>query len=101
MLDRIHAFRRRLQEAVAERRVESTYGLGLFCDSIPIVYDVNYLRADRPAPAEELADEADRLMEPLLPPAGDHPSASGRSIARDFARLGWTQSTHLIMAHQR
>ena len=27
--------------------------------------------------------------------------ASGRSIARDFTRLGWTQSTHLIMAHRR
>ena len=100
MLDRIHDFRRRLQEAVAERRVESTYGLGLFCDSIPIVYDVNYLRADRPASAEELAEESDRLMDRFW-----HrrviTRASGRSIAGDFTRLGWTQSTHLIMAHQR
>jgi RimJ/RimL family protein N-acetyltransferase/GNAT superfamily N-acetyltransferase len=100
VLDRIHDFRRRLQESVAERRVDSAHGIGLFCDSLPIVYDVNYLRADRLAPAEELAEEADGLMERfwhrrVLTDAG------GGKLARRFSELGWTRSTHVIMGHRR
>jgi RimJ/RimL family protein N-acetyltransferase len=100
VLDRIHDFRLRLQEAVAERRVPSPHGLGLFCDSIPIVYDANYLRVDTLAPAGELEAEADRLMERFW-----HrrviTDAAGDAIAKDFEALGWSQSTHLIMGHVR
>lgn len=100
VLDRIHDFRRRLQEAVAERRVESEHGLGLFCDSLPIVYDLNYLRADRLAPADELAAEADGLMDRVW-----HrrviTDAGGAELARRFSELGWTQSTHLVMGRVR
>jgi RimJ/RimL family protein N-acetyltransferase/ribosomal protein S18 acetylase RimI-like enzyme len=100
VLDRIHDFRQRLQEAVAERRVPSPHGIGLFCDSIPIVYDANYLRVETLAPAGELEAEADRLMERFW-----HrrviTDAEGDAIAKDFAARGWTQSTHLIMGHVR
>ena len=68
MTERIRAFRRAVQDAVAERRVQSAHGVGLFCDSIPIVYDENYLRVEEPVSAEEHAGEADTLMEPFWPP---------------------------------
>jgi RimJ/RimL family protein N-acetyltransferase/ribosomal protein S18 acetylase RimI-like enzyme len=100
VLDRIHDFRLRLQEAVAERRVPSPHGIGLFCDSIPIVYDANYLRVETLAPAVELEAEADRLMERFW-----HrrviTDAAGDAVAKDFEALGWSQSTHLIMGHVR
>jgi RimJ/RimL family protein N-acetyltransferase/predicted GNAT family acetyltransferase len=100
VLDRIHDFRRRLQEAVAERRVPTPHGVGLFCDSLPVVYDVNYLRIDRLAPAAELEAEADLLMQRFW-----HRrviiDARGGKLAGEFAELGWTRSTHVIMAHRR
>ena len=37
MIERIDAFRRNLQDAVAERLEPFAHGTGLFCDSIPIV----------------------------------------------------------------
>lgn len=98
MIERIRAFRRALQDGVAERRVPSAHGVGLFCDSIPEVWDENYLRADEAASPGVLADEADALMEPFWhrrvtfdgPPDG---------FLAGFADLGWAHSTHLVMGH--
>ena len=100
MIDQIRAFRRSLEDAVAERRVPSAHGVGLFCDSIPIVYDENYLRVEDSVLAEELVAEADALMErfwhrrlTLEGPAD--------GLVGEFRDLGWTHSNHIVMAHTR
>jgi RimJ/RimL family protein N-acetyltransferase/GNAT superfamily N-acetyltransferase len=98
--DRIRDFRLRLQECAAERTVATEHGLGVFCDSAPVVYDANFLRADVLAPAEQLAAEADAVMEPFF-----HrrviTEGEGAALAAEFASLGWSRSTHVIMEHRR
>ena len=98
--DRIRAFRHALEEAVSERVVPGPHAVGLFADSVANVYDLNYLRADEPAPAVVLADEAEQAMETFL-----HRKVvverDGREAASGFAALGWTVTPHLIMARQR
>jgi len=100
MRDRIGRFSRTLAEAVAEQRVSFAHGVGLFSDSTPIVYDTNYLRVDGLTTAEEHAAEADALMERFLHRriATDH---RGGRLADGLGKLGWAQSTHLVMAHVR
>jgi RimJ/RimL family protein N-acetyltransferase/ribosomal protein S18 acetylase RimI-like enzyme len=72
----------------------------LFADSVANVYDLNYLRADEPAPAVVLADEAEQAMETFL-----HRKVvverNGREAASGFVALGWNVTPHLIMARQR
>ena len=98
--DRIRAFRHTLEEAVSERVVPGPHTVGLFADSVANVYDLNYLRADEPAPAVVLADEAEQAMETFL-----HRKVvverDGREAASGFAALGWNVTPHLIMARQR
>ena len=100
MIEQIRAFRRSVEEAVAERRVPSAHGVGLFCDSIPSVYDENYLRIDEPVSATVHVSEADALMEPFwhrrvtFDAPADH-------LAAGFEELGWTQTGHVVMAHVR
>ncbi len=100
MVERIRAFQRRLQEAVAERAVRTPHGIGLFCDSLPIVYDVNLVRADRLAAASELVAETDAVMETFF-----HrrliTGAEGSELFDELSALGWTRSTHITMAHTR
>ncbi|MFL5928222.1 MAG: GNAT family N-acetyltransferase [Gaiellaceae bacterium] len=100
MIDRIHAFRAALQDAGAERRVPAQHAEGLFAPSVREVYDLNYLRAEQPAPARELIAEAERLMEDyfhrrvIVERADD-------AVAADFRAHGWAVTPHLIMAHAR
>jgi RimJ/RimL family protein N-acetyltransferase/ribosomal protein S18 acetylase RimI-like enzyme len=98
--DRIRAFRHTLEEAVSERVVPGPHTVGLFADSVANVYDLNYLRADEPAPAIVLADEAEHAMETFL-----HRKVvverDGREAASGFTALGWNATPHLIMARQR
>lgn len=100
MIEQIAAFRRKLQDAVAERTELFAHGTGLFCDSIPIVYDANFLRVDTVASAAEHEAEADALMERFW-----HRRVitddTGAAIAAGFAELGWAQTTHLVMGHMR
>jgi RimJ/RimL family protein N-acetyltransferase/ribosomal protein S18 acetylase RimI-like enzyme len=100
VIEQIAAFRRSLQDAVAERTEPFAHGTGLFCDSLPTVYDANFLRVDTIASAEEHATEADTLMEPFwhrrVLTDGD-----GAALAHGFAELGWTQTTHVVMGHVR
>ena len=100
MIEQIRSFRRSLEDAVAERRVPSAHGVGLFCDSIPIVYDENYLRVEEPVSAEEHAGEADTLMEPFW---HRRVTVDGTAdgLADGFEKLGWTHSSHVVMAHVR
>jgi RimJ/RimL family protein N-acetyltransferase len=100
VIEQIAGFRRRLQEAVAERVEPFAHGAGLFCDSIPIVYDANFLRVDAIATAEEHEAEADALMERFW-----HrrviTDTSDAALAAGFDGLGWTQTTHVVMSHVR
>ena len=98
--DRIRTFRHTLEEAVSERVVPGPHAIGLFADSVANVYDLNYLRADEPAPAVVLADEAEQVMETFL-----HRKVvverDGRGAASGFTALGWNVTPHLIIARQR
>jgi RimJ/RimL family protein N-acetyltransferase/ribosomal protein S18 acetylase RimI-like enzyme len=100
VIDRIYAFRAALQEAAAEQRVPATHGDGLFAPSVREVYDMNYVRAEQPAPAEELIADAERLMEDyfhkrVIVERGDEGTATR------FRARGWTVVPHLIMARTR
>jgi len=100
VIERIDAFRRNLQDAVAERLEPFAHGTGLFCDSIPIVYDVNFLRVDAVVSAGTHEAEADSLMERFW-----HrrvvTGADGTALGTGFADLGWRQTTHVVMGHVR
>ena len=100
MIDRIHAFRAALQDAAAEQRVPGLHGDGLFAPSVREVYDMNYLRAEQPAPAEELIADAERLMEDYFHKRVILERADDR-IATGFRAHGWTVVPHLIMARTR
>jgi RimJ/RimL family protein N-acetyltransferase/ribosomal protein S18 acetylase RimI-like enzyme len=100
VIDRIHAFRAALQDAAAEQRVPAAHGVGLFAPSVREVYDMNYVRAEEPAPAEELIADAKQLMEDyfhkrVILELADAHTATG------FRAHGWTVVPHLIMARVR
>ena len=100
MIDRIYAFRAALQEAAAEQRIPSRHGLGLLAPSVREVYDMNYLRAEQPAPADELIADAEGLMEDYFHKRVvlERPAAG---TATGFRARGWTVTPHLIMARMR
>jgi RimJ/RimL family protein N-acetyltransferase/predicted GNAT family acetyltransferase len=100
VIDRIHAFRAALQDAAAEQRVLATHGVGLFAPSVREVYDMNYVRAEQPAPADELIADADRLMEDYFHKRVILERADG-DTATGFRAHGWTVVPHLIMALRR
>jgi RimJ/RimL family protein N-acetyltransferase/ribosomal protein S18 acetylase RimI-like enzyme len=100
VIDRIHAFRAALQDAAAEQRVPTTHGVGLFAPSVREVYDMNYVRAEQPAPAAELIADAERLMEDYFHKRVILERADART-ATGFRAHGWTVVPHLIMAHTR
>jgi len=100
VIDRIHAFRAALQDAAAEQRVPAAHGVGLFAPSVREVYDMNYVRAEEPAPAEELIADAERLMEDYFHKRVILERADSRT-ATGFRAHGWTVVPHLIMARTR
>jgi len=100
VLDRIHAFRRSLENGAAERSVPLGFGTGLFCDSLPDVYDLNYVRVEQTAPAGEVADATDRAMESFLHRKVTLPADQAVTAAA-LAAAGWESATHLIMLRQR
>jgi RimJ/RimL family protein N-acetyltransferase/ribosomal protein S18 acetylase RimI-like enzyme len=100
VLVRIHAFRRSIEDGAAERRMPLAFGTGLFCDSLPDVYDLNYVRAETRAEASEIAAAVNLAMEPFfhrkVTLADDQSEA-----AAPLEAAGWEHSTHLVMALQR
>jgi RimJ/RimL family protein N-acetyltransferase/ribosomal protein S18 acetylase RimI-like enzyme len=100
VIDRIHAFRAALQDATAERRVSAAHGVALLAPSVREVYDMNYVRAEEPAPAPELIAEAERLMEDYFHKRVILERADDRT-ATGFRAHGWTVVSHLIMARTR
>lgn len=95
-----------LADRMAGRRIAFRYGTALFQDELPLVYDLNYLRVERPAGAtvEKLAAEAERLHGAALhghrkiAVGGDETAARVRA---GFRELGWEEEAYLIMAHHR
>ena len=89
--ERIRAFSRDLAERLSERRVASELGEGFFVDSLPNVYDLNYLLADRGDTAAIRA-ETERLCEHLH---------HRKAVTYHEVDLGWPAAVHLVMARQR
>ena len=100
-VETIRGFRRTLEHAAAERRVETAHGTGLFADSVPGVYDANFVSLEAsPADVARVVEETERLMEPfhhrrVILERGDD------AVAASFAEHGYVLSTHLVMAHAR
>jgi hypothetical protein len=97
--DRIRDFRRWLQRAAADRTLETPNGTGIVSDSIPDVYDANYLSVEAPrVNAGDLAADADAVLE-----ASHHCRVivedGAPGVADDFAKLGFDRLTHLVLAH--
>ncbi len=105
-LDRSVAFMRALSDRMAGRRVPFSRGTALFHDGFPLVWDLNYLRVERPegATAEELAAEAERLHAEA---GHGHRAveivnaAEGERLEPGFAELGWETEALLVMVHRR
>jgi GNAT superfamily N-acetyltransferase len=101
-LDRAVSFEEALGERCAERIVPFRFGRALFNDTLPLVWDLNVLRVDRPAgaTAEALAAEADRLQGE----AGHNhrrvavnDEGAGDLLAERFRSLGWRVDRFLVM----
>jgi RimJ/RimL family protein N-acetyltransferase len=100
MHDRIAAFQHGLARRVAERTLPLPHGLGLFCDSLPSVYDVNYVRLEQRGDPDEILAEADVALETFhhrrLSSDGEVADLAARAAA-----LGWEASINLVMARTR
>jgi RimJ/RimL family protein N-acetyltransferase len=100
MLARIAAFQHGLAERVAERTAALPHGTGLFCDSLPSVYDANYVRLERQGDADAILAEVEGAMETFhhrrLSSDGEEAALATRA-----AELGWEASIHLVMARTR
>ena len=101
-LERAISFEEALGERCAERIVPFRFGRALFNDTLPLVWDLNVLRVDRPAgaTAEALATEADRLQGE----AGHNhrrvavkDEGAGDLLADPFRSLGWRVDRFLVM----
>ena len=98
-VERIRTFRRSLQRDVAERVVATAHGIAYLSDSIPDVYDHNYLSVETPAvgAAALAADAEDALADRFHRRVIAEQGTPG--LADDFGRLRFTRSTHLVLAH--
>jgi RimJ/RimL family protein N-acetyltransferase/ribosomal protein S18 acetylase RimI-like enzyme len=100
-VERIRAFRHHLERGMSERRVACTLGEGLFADSIPNVYDHNFLSIESTsASAAEVAQETETLMESyfhrrVVLERGDD------ALSGALLQHGFVPSRHLVMLHAR
>jgi ribosomal protein S18 acetylase RimI-like enzyme len=102
-LERIVGFSRSLEERCSERIISSFLATALLCESLPLVWDRNYLRVeDGGASAGELASLADRV----LGGAGlqhrrifTDSSEIAERLAPQFENLGWKVEWLLVMTH--
>jgi len=102
-LERIVGFSRYLEERCSERVFSLIVATALLCESLPLVWDRNYLRVeDGGASASELASLADRML------GGSGLShrrvftdsaAIADRLAPQFANLGWKAERLLVMTH--
>jgi ribosomal protein S18 acetylase RimI-like enzyme len=102
-LERAVSFEEALRERCAERIVPFRFGRALFNDTLPLVWDLNVLRVERPAgaTAEAVAAEAERLHSE----AGHahrrvavNDERAGDALADSFRGLGWRADRFLTMS---
>ncbi|HEY2778024.1 MAG TPA: GNAT family N-acetyltransferase [Gaiellaceae bacterium] len=98
-MNRIEDFRRRLQRAAADRTFELPNGTAIVSDSVPDVYDANYLSVESAGnSAAALAADAEAALE-----TSHHRRVivedGSAGVAEDFAELGFDRVTHLVLAH--
>ncbi|HEU5363828.1 MAG TPA: GNAT family N-acetyltransferase [Gaiellaceae bacterium] len=101
MVDRIRAFRNRLEHRSADRVLPTRHGTAILGDSIPDVYDHNYVSVEAPrvGAAELVADADEALADRRHRRVIVEDGAPG--LAADFAGEGFVLSTHLVLAHTR
>jgi len=102
-LGRIVGFCRYLDESCSERVFSSFLATALLCESLPRVYDRNFLRVeDIDANANELAALADRIFGASgmshRKVVADSAEA-GERLAPQFESMGWKVDRTLIMVH--
>ena len=103
MIERIHAFMRRVDEGVCDEVVRTAHGTAMVTPSLPLVWQVNAIRVEDPdAGVEELAAEADEVQgrfghRKLVM----HDEQLGERLAPQFAAAGWNAFRVLIMVRRR
>jgi len=100
MVPAIRDFRRLLQQRSAERVVPTAHGVGFLAESVPNVYDANYLSVEElTADADTFAAEADELLQHVHHRRVIVENGDDR-VAASFADAGYQRSTHLVMLHR-
>jgi ribosomal protein S18 acetylase RimI-like enzyme len=99
--NRAIAFQRAMGTALAERTVRTKHGVAHFTDSLPRVWDRNFLAVDlgAEASAAELALEAEAVQGParLRHRKITVDDDLGSRLVRDFGRRGWTVHQYIVM----
>ncbi|MGA9762220.1 MAG: GNAT family N-acetyltransferase [Gaiellaceae bacterium] len=102
-LERIVGFCRYLDERCSERIFSSFLATALLCESLPQVYDRNFLRVEDPdAGANELSALADRIFGAAGMPHRKIVSDTaeiGERLAPQFEGMGWKVERTIAMAH--
>ena len=98
------AFMTAMEDRMSTRTVPFEAGAGLFHDSLPRVWYLNFLRVERPGVLDlnSLVAEADRLHGEA---GHDHRKLEvnderGRALEDGFRRLGWTGERDVVMVHR-
>lgn len=101
------AFENAILDRLADETEPFRWGTALFCSTLPAIYDVNFVRVDKPdeeMDAASLISEADRLMAPR---GLDHrkvvvlDETIGGSLAPAFTEAGYDTDRLLFMIHSR
>ena len=103
MIERIHRYFRYAEEGVCDEVVQSAHGTALVTPTLPLVWQVNALRAEDPdATATQLAAEADEIQRAFgHRKCVAHDEELGARLAPGFERLGWNVFRVLIMLRRR
>ncbi len=101
---RIVAFLRRADESLVGRVEPFRFGTALLTDPLPKVWDVNYLRVERPATAAELDAEAEAIHSAL---GHGHrkllveDAELAATLRPELEALGWEAAENVLMVLRR
>jgi len=103
VIERIHRFFRYAEESVCDEVVKTAYGTALVTPSLPLVWQVNAIRAEDPdVTAKQLAAEADEVQAVFgHRKCVVHDEPLGARLAPGFEKLGWNVFRVLIMLRRR